>query len=62
MHYGLREEQLRRFIRNAKKGSAHNWVKKLMGLLECRLDNLCFPFGLCAQHPAPLANWSAMVM
>src|ERR1700722_3834411 len=42
VHYGLREEQLRRFIRNAKKGSAANWVKKLMGLLECRLDTLVF--------------------
>src|ERR1700691_6570476 len=45
VHYGLREEQLRRFIRNAKKGSATNWVKKLMGLLECRLDNLIFRLG-----------------
>jgi small subunit ribosomal protein S4 len=45
VHYGLREEQLRRFIRNAKKGSATNWVKKLMGLLECRLDNLMFRMG-----------------
>lgn len=44
-HYGLREEQLRRFIRNSKKGSAHNWVNKLMGLLECRLDNLVFRLG-----------------
>jgi len=45
VHYGLREEQLRRFIRNAKKGSATNWVKKLMGLLECRVDNLVFRLG-----------------
>ena len=45
VHYGLREEQLRRFIRNAKKGSATNWVKKLMGLLECRIDNLVFRLG-----------------
>jgi small subunit ribosomal protein S4 len=45
LHYGLREEQLRRFIRNAKTGSAHNWVAKLMGLLECRLDNLVFRLG-----------------
>ncbi len=44
-HYGLREEQLRRFIRNSKRGSAHNWVNKLMGLLECRLDNLVFRLG-----------------
>ena len=45
VHYGLREKQLRRFIRAAKKGSAANWVKKLMGLLECRLDNLVFRLG-----------------
>ena len=45
MHYALREEQLRRFIRNAKTGSAANWVAKLMGLLERRLDNLTFRLG-----------------
>lgn len=45
VHYGLREEQLRRFIRNAKTGSATNWVAKLMGLLETRLDNLVFRLG-----------------
>jgi small subunit ribosomal protein S4 len=44
-HYGLREEQLRRFIRNSKQGSAHNWVAKMVGLLECRLDNLVFRLG-----------------
>lgn len=45
VHYGLREEQLRRFIRNSKTGSSMNWVNKLMGLLECRLDNLVFRLG-----------------
>ena len=45
VHYCLREEQLRRFIRNSKTGSATNWVNKLMGLLECRLDNLVFRLG-----------------
>ena len=44
-HYGLREEQLRRFIRNSKTGSAANWVNKLMGLLERRLDNVVFRLG-----------------
>src|ERR1700722_8648660 len=44
-HYGLREEQLRRFIRNSKQGSTSNWVRKLVGLLECRLDNLVFRLG-----------------
>lgn len=44
-HYVLREKQLRRFIRDAKRGSASNWVTKLVGLLECRLDNLVFRLG-----------------
>jgi small subunit ribosomal protein S4 len=45
-HYCLREEQLRRFIRKAKTGAASNWTAKLMGLLECRLDNAMFRMGL----------------
>ncbi len=44
-HYGLREEQLRRFIRDSKAGAGTNWVKKLIGRLECRLDNLVFRLG-----------------
>jgi small subunit ribosomal protein S4 len=44
-HYVLREEQLRRFIRNSKTGSAPNWVNKLMGLLERRVDNVVFRLG-----------------
>jgi small subunit ribosomal protein S4 len=44
-HYGLREEQLRRFIRNSKQGSTSNWVRKMVGLLECRVDNLVFRLG-----------------
>jgi small subunit ribosomal protein S4 len=41
-HYGIREEQLRRFIRDAKQGSGTNWTAKLIGRLERRLDNLVF--------------------
>lgn len=42
-HYGLREKQLRRFIRDSKRGSAkNNWVETLIGRLERRLDNLIF--------------------
>jgi small subunit ribosomal protein S4 len=44
-HYELREEQLRRFIRNAKSGKGTNWTAKLMGLLELRLDNVVFRLG-----------------
>ena len=44
-NYGLKEEQLRRFIRNAKRGKGQNWVSKLVGLLESRLDNVIFRLG-----------------
>lgn len=44
-HYVLREEQLRRFIRNAKSGAGTNWTSKLIGLLERRLDNIVFRLG-----------------
>lgn len=44
-HYDLREKQLRRFIRDAKTGTASNWISKLVGLLECRLDNVIFRLG-----------------
>ncbi len=44
-HYELREEQLRHFIRRAKHGRGANWVSKLAGLLECRLDNVVFRLG-----------------
>jgi small subunit ribosomal protein S4 len=45
MNYELREEQLRRFIRNAKTGKGSNWTAKLIGLLELRLDNTVFRLG-----------------
>lgn len=45
LHYGLKEEQLRRFIRDAKKGSGANWTGQLIGRLELRLDNVIFRLG-----------------
>ena len=44
-HYGLREEQLRRFVRLAKTGTSQDWVNRLIGLLERRLDNVVFRLG-----------------
>ncbi|MAF91525.1 MAG: 30S ribosomal protein S4 [Bdellovibrionaceae bacterium] len=41
-HYGLREKQLRHFIKRAKKGSGSNWTQKTISLLESRLDNVLF--------------------
>ena len=46
-NYLLRETQLRRFIRDSKKGGqSANWVNKLASLLERRLDNVIFRLGL----------------
>jgi small subunit ribosomal protein S4 len=44
-NYCVREKQLRRFIRDAKSGSSSNWVNKLAGRLELRLDNVVFRLG-----------------
>jgi small subunit ribosomal protein S4 len=44
-HYGLREEQLRRFVRNARAMQGSNWVESLVSLLERRLDNVVFRLG-----------------
>ena len=45
VHYCLREDQLRRFIRDAKSGGGTNWTEKLIGRLERRLDNMVFRLG-----------------
>lgn len=44
-HYGLREEQLRRFVRKARSITPSNWIDSLIGLLERRLDNVVFRLG-----------------
>lgn len=44
-HYGIREEQLRRFVRQAKAGKPHDWVDSLIGSLESRVDNIVFRLG-----------------
>lgn len=44
-HYGLREEQLRRFVRDSKRGQVSDWVDTLIGRLERRLDNVIFRLG-----------------
>lgn len=51
-HYGLREEQLRRFVKKAKSMRATDWVSSLIGLLETRLDNLVFRLGFAPTMPA----------
>lgn len=44
-HYGVREEQLRRFVRDSKRGRATDWVNTLIGRLERRVDNVIFRLG-----------------
>ena len=44
-HYGIREEQLRRFVRDSKRGEVTDWVDNLIGRLERRLDNVLFRLG-----------------
>jgi ribosomal protein S4, bacterial/organelle type len=52
VHYGLREEQFRRFIGKAQKGKATNWVETLVNLLEKRIDNIVFRLGFAQSIPA----------
>ena len=47
-HYGIREEQLRRFVRDSKRGKATDWVDTLIGKLESRLDNVVFRLGFAS--------------
>jgi small subunit ribosomal protein S4 len=51
-HYGLREEQLRRFVRKAKAGRSTDWISTLIGLLETRLDNVVFRLGFASSISA----------
>jgi len=51
-HYGLREEQLRRFVRKAKSGRSTDWMSTLIGLLETRLDNVIFRLGFASSIAA----------
>ena len=51
-HYGLREKQLRRFIKQAKKGQNSNWGESLINILERRIDNVVFRLGFAPSIPA----------
>lgn len=45
LHYGLREEQLVRIVKRAKKAESR-WCEALINLLEKRLDNFIFRAGI----------------
>ncbi len=51
-HYGLREEQLRRFVRQARTAGHGNWIEGLLSLLERRLDNVVFRLGFARSMAA----------
>lgn len=51
-HYVLRESQLKRFVREAKRTAEINWVSRLIGLLELRVDNVVFRLGFAPSIPA----------
>jgi small subunit ribosomal protein S4 len=51
-HYGIREEQLRRFVRKARSRQPKNWIEALIGLLERRLDNVVFRLGFARSMAA----------
>jgi small subunit ribosomal protein S4 len=51
-HFGMREEQLRRFVKAAKKKSHGNWIDHLISTLESRLDNVVFRLGFAPSMAA----------
>ena len=51
-HYGLREEQMKRFVKEAKRAAQINWVEKLINLLEKRADSIVFRLGFAPSIPA----------
>lgn len=52
VHYGLREEQLLRLVKKAKKTKEGKWCHNLINILEKRLDNFVFRAGLAGSIPA----------
>jgi small subunit ribosomal protein S4 len=44
-HYGLREAQLKKWVKKSKRDRSREWVDTLVGMLERRLDNIVFRLG-----------------
>lgn len=51
-HYGLREEQLKRLVRVAKRKQSGTWMDQLIHDLESRVDNIVFRLGFALSIPA----------
>ena len=45
IHYNLREEQLLRLVKKAKKNKSSKWIVSLANILEKRLENVVFRAG-----------------
>lgn len=52
IHYNLREEQLLRLVKKAKKKKSEKWITALINLLERRLENLVFRAGFAPSMAA----------
>ncbi len=51
-HYGLREGQLRNYVKKCKKDKSRAWIETLIIGLESRLDSVVFRLGLAPSIPA----------
>jgi small subunit ribosomal protein S4 len=51
-NYGLRESQLRNYVKNAKKIKTASWVDTMIINLESRLDNVVFRANWAPSTPA----------
>jgi small subunit ribosomal protein S4 len=45
IHYNLREEQMLRLVKSAKKNTGEKWISSLANILEKRLENVVFRSG-----------------
>ncbi|MBC7467062.1 MAG: 30S ribosomal protein S4 [Bdellovibrio sp.] len=52
IHYNLREEQLIRLVKKAKKKKATKWISTLINILERRLENIIFRAGFAPSQAA----------
>jgi len=51
-NYGLREAQLRNYVKNSKKVHSGSWVDTMITTLESRLDNVVFRLNWAPSTPA----------
>ena len=47
-HYQIREDQMRRMVKEAKRTAQINWVDQLINLMERRIDNVVFRLGFAS--------------